>query len=70
MPLFQFNNIKIAGMASAVPKNIVRTESFKEYFGEEEVNKFMLMTGVTETRQNITNIRQLLIWVILLQLHY
>jgi 3-oxoacyl-[acyl-carrier-protein] synthase III len=51
MPLFKFNNIKIAGMASAVPKNIVRTESFKEYFGAEEVNKFMLMTGVTETRR-------------------
>jgi 3-oxoacyl-[acyl-carrier-protein] synthase III len=51
MPLFQFKNIKIAGMACAVPKNIVRTENYKDLFGEEEVNKFMLMTGVTETRR-------------------
>jgi 3-oxoacyl-[acyl-carrier-protein] synthase III len=34
-----------------VPKNVVHTESFKEIFGEEEVDKFMLMTGVTQTRR-------------------
>jgi 3-oxoacyl-[acyl-carrier-protein] synthase III len=51
MPVFKFNNIRIAGLACAVPKNIVRTESFKGLFGEEEVDKFMLMTGVTETRR-------------------
>ena len=51
MPVFKFQNIKIAGMACAVPKNKVTTESFKGLFGEEEVDKFMLMTGVTETRR-------------------
>lgn len=51
MPLFQFKNIKIAGMSCAVPKNIVKTESFKGLFGEEDVDKFMLMTGVSETRR-------------------
>ncbi|MDO9155194.1 MAG: ketoacyl-ACP synthase III [Paludibacter sp.] len=51
MPLFTFNNIKLSGMACAVPKNKVTTESFKGLFGEEEVDKFMLMTGVTETRR-------------------
>ena len=51
MPVFKFNNIRIAGLACAVPKNIVRTESFKGLFGEEEVDKFILMTGVTETRR-------------------
>jgi len=51
MPLFKFNNIKISGMACAVPKNIVRPESFKDVFGEEEVEKFMRMTGIRETRR-------------------
>lgn len=51
MPVFKFNNIKISGLSCAVPKNVVRTESFKGQFGEEEVEKFMLMTGVNETRR-------------------
>jgi 3-oxoacyl-[acyl-carrier-protein] synthase-3 len=51
MPLFQFNNIKISGMACAVPKNIVTTESYKSRFGTEEVDKFMTMTGITQTRR-------------------
>lgn len=51
MALFKFNNIKIAGIACAVPKNIVSPDSFKDIFGEEEVNKFMEMTGVRETRR-------------------
>lgn len=51
MPLFSFNDIKISGMSCAVPKNIVRPDSFFELFGEEEVKKFMLMTGITETRR-------------------
>lgn len=51
MPIFQFNNIKISGIASVVPKNVIPTESYKNIFGEEEVNKFMLMTGVHETRR-------------------
>jgi 3-oxoacyl-[acyl-carrier-protein] synthase III len=51
MPFFQFNNIKITGMACAVPKNIVRPGNYNDMFGEEEVNKFMRMTGVTETRR-------------------
>lgn len=51
MPTFKFNNIRIAGMACAVPKNKVSTESFKGIFGEEEVDKFMVMTGITETRR-------------------
>lgn len=51
MPTFNFDNIRIAGMSCAVPKNIVKTESFKSVFGDEEVEKFMLMTGVKETRR-------------------
>jgi 3-oxoacyl-[acyl-carrier-protein] synthase-3 len=34
-----------------VPKNIIKTESYKSLFGDEEVSKFMQMTGITETRR-------------------
>ncbi len=51
MPVFKFNNIRIAGIAAAVPPNPVKTESFKDRFGSEEVDKFMTMTGITETRR-------------------
>jgi 3-oxoacyl-[acyl-carrier-protein] synthase-3 len=51
MPIFQFKNIKISGLACAVPKNIVRPDSYKDLFGEDEVNKFILMTGINETRR-------------------
>jgi len=51
MALFKFNNIKISGIACAVPKNIVSVEGYKDLFGEEEVNKFISMTGVTESRR-------------------
>ena len=51
MPVFNFNNIKISGMACAMPSNITKTETFKDVFGAEEVDKFMLMTGITQTRR-------------------
>ena len=51
MPVFNFNNIKIAGMACAMPSNITKTETFKDVFGAEDVDKFMLMTGITQTRR-------------------
>lgn len=51
MPTFNFTNIKITGMAAAVPKNIVKTESYKDRFGSEEVDKFMTMTGITQTHR-------------------
>lgn len=51
MPFFSFNNIRIAGMAAAVPKNVVATESYKSLFGSDEVDKFITMTGITETRR-------------------
>lgn len=51
MALFTFNNIKISGIAAAVPKKIVTTDSYKPVFGEEEVNKFKEMVGVHETRR-------------------
>jgi 3-oxoacyl-[acyl-carrier-protein] synthase-3 len=51
MPVFQFRNVKIAGLACAVPKNIIRSESYKDLFGEEDINKFIQMTGITQTRR-------------------
>lgn len=46
MAYFCFNNIRVAGVACAVPTNEVKTESYKHLFGDEEVEKFMEMTGV------------------------
>jgi 3-oxoacyl-[acyl-carrier-protein] synthase-3 len=50
MALFSFNNIKISGISCVIPKNVVHTENFKGRFGAEEVNKFIQMTGITQTR--------------------
>lgn len=44
-----FNNIEIVGIASAVPNNIVRNDSYYEKFGKEAVDKFIAMAGVHET---------------------
>lgn len=46
MAFFEFKNIKVAGVACAVPSNEIKTESYKHLFGDEEVEKFMEMTGV------------------------
>jgi len=51
MPIFNFNNIKISGIAAAVPKQIVKTESYKSRFGNDEVDKFMAMTGIIQTHR-------------------
>lgn len=51
MPVFKFNGIKVSGLACAVPSNIVPTESYKDLFGNDEVEKFIKMTGITQTRR-------------------
>lgn len=51
MAFFKFCNIRIAGIACAVPTNEVKTESYKPLFGDEEVDKFMDMTGVRASRR-------------------
>lgn len=50
MAVFKFDQIEISGVSCVIPKNIIRTESFKDRFGAEEVDKFMEMTGITQTR--------------------
>lgn len=51
MAFFHYNNIHIAGIASAVPSQRVSVDSFSESFGREMVNKFSKMTGVKEFRK-------------------
>ena len=46
MAFFNFRSIRVAGVACAVPINEVKTETYKPLFGDEEVEKFMEMTGV------------------------
>ena len=50
MASFHFNNIRIAGIAGAVPKKIVKSEEYVDVFGESTVQKFVEMTGVRERR--------------------
>ena len=51
MAVFNFNGIRIAAMATAMPTTEVRPDDFKELFGEEEVEKFKKMTGVVSSRK-------------------
>ena len=51
MPNFQFQHIRIAGIASAVPTKVVKSTDFISSFGEEAVRKFVEMTGVQEHRE-------------------
>lgn len=53
MAYFSFSNIKVSGIACAVPKNEVKTEAYKPIFGDEEVEKFMTMTGVRASRRTL-----------------
>ncbi len=46
MAFFSFDKIHVTGIACAVPKNVIKTESYKALFGNEEVEKFIKMTGV------------------------
>lgn len=51
MAFFHFDNIRIAGIACAVPGNEVTSDSYKPIFGDEEVEKFKAMTGVCASRR-------------------
>lgn len=51
MAFFEFRNIKISCVASAVPTQVVKVEDFSPQFGEEAVRKFSEGTGVKEFRK-------------------
>ena len=61
MAFFEFKNIKVAGVACAVPKNEIKTESYEPVFGDEEVEKFMAMPLIGRW-----SIRLALTWAIVL----
>lgn len=55
MAFFHYHNIKISGVASAVPTQRVAVDSFIDSFGQETVEKFSKMTGVKEFRKTLKN---------------
>lgn len=48
MPLFSYKNIKVSGVAAAIPTECVSVDSFAEQNGEETIEKFKAMTGIKE----------------------
>ncbi len=46
MAYFHFSNIKIAGVASAVPTNKISIDSFVSQYGEDYITKFKKQTGI------------------------
>lgn len=48
MAITKIDNIKISGLAVAVPKTKVTTQSYCSRFGEEEIKKFIDMVGIYE----------------------
>lgn len=51
MAFFRFKGIKVGGIACAVPRTRIMTDSYKGLFGEEEVTKFKEMTGVISSHR-------------------
>lgn len=51
MPYFQFNSIKVSGVASAVPTEIVKVSDFASQYGEDYVTKFSASTGIKQFRR-------------------
>ena len=45
----EFNNIKISGIAAAVPTKTVNAHEYDELFGEDTVSKNIATTGVRES---------------------
>lgn len=45
---FHFNNLKIAGIACAVPDDVETSDQWNEFFGEEAVRKFIQTTGIEQ----------------------
>jgi len=50
MAYFEYKDIAITGIATAVPKRKVQTEDYTEQFGERHIRKFIRTTGVKERR--------------------
>lgn len=46
MAFFNFNNVLVSGIASAIPKYSIQLSSFKTVFGEDTIRDFSQRTGV------------------------
>lgn len=42
----EFHGVKVSGLACAVPDNKVMTDSYREYFGDAVVDRFIQATGI------------------------
>ncbi len=52
MAFFNFRNITISAIASAVPSNKLTIESFAERFGEDYIQRFSSSTGIRQVRHS------------------
>jgi len=48
MPYFNFHNIRISAVSSAVPTNVVSVDDFANRFGKDYVEKFKTSTGIKQ----------------------
>ncbi len=53
MAFFEFRNIKISGVAAAVPTKVVEVDSFADRFGKDYVDKFIESTGIHQFHQSL-----------------
>lgn len=51
MAYFQFHNIRIAAISTAVPPQVITVDSFAEQFGAEKVSRFKESTGIQQFRK-------------------
>lgn len=51
MPFFNFHNLKISAVSSAVPTKIVSVDEFADKFGADYVEKFKASTGIKQFHQ-------------------
>jgi 3-oxoacyl-[acyl-carrier-protein] synthase-3 len=56
MGLLKINNVKISGIASAVPKNIVKNRELGLFTNLQEAEKFISVTGIEEKRHVAENV--------------
>lgn len=51
MAFFNYNGIKIAGIASAVPTKVVQVDDFIPKFGADVIERYKKMTGIAQLRE-------------------
>lgn len=51
MAFFNFNGIKVSGIASAVPTKVVKVDDFIPKFGADIIERYKKMTGIEQLRE-------------------